>query len=58
MGCNARCGVNCGRYQWCDLKYGIANWKCAARGAGDMVRNDGVTWNVVWFGIMSEMVSV
>ena len=21
----------------------------------EMVRNDGVTWNVVWFGIMPEM---
>ena len=21
-----------------------------------MVRNDGLTWNVVWFGIMSETV--
>ena len=37
IGCNARCGMmhNCGRYQWCDLKY-IAKWNspCAARGAG------------------------
>ena len=24
---------------------------CCERGWCDMVRNDGVTWNVVWFGI-------
>ena len=56
----AWCGVmrhNCGRYQWCDLIYGIAKWKSVLWGAGAIwnvwcgERNDGVTWNVVWFGI-------
>ena len=39
-GCNARCGVmhNCGRYQWCDLTYGIAKW-------------NSVLWEgLVWYG--------
>ena len=46
---------------WCDLKYGIAKWNSVLREMlvryemCDMVRNVGVTWNVVWFGIMSEM---
>ena len=46
----------------CDLKYGIAKWNSVLREVleqyemWDMVRNDGLTWNVVWFGIMSEMV--
>ena len=54
---------------WCHLKYGITKWnQRIARGAGqchryemcDMVRNDGLTWNVarvVWTAeCPSEMV--
>ena len=47
---------------WCDLKpYGIAKWNSVLREVlvryelCDMVRTDGVMWNVVWFEIMSEM---
>ena len=41
---------------WCNLKYGIAKWKCAATERWcEIVRNDGAACNVVWFG-MSEMV--
>ena len=53
-------GIKCGRYS--DLKYGIAKWNSVLREVlvwyemCYMVRNDGLTWNVVWFGIKSEMV--
>ena len=55
---------------WCGAMHnvadisGIAKWNSVLREVlvwyimCDMVRNDGVTWYVVWFGIMSEMVSV
>ena len=52
MGCNARCIK---RPIWCDLKYGTAKWNSVLRCWCDMVRSDGVMWNVVRFG-MSEMV--
>ena len=40
------------------VRDGIVKWKCVARGAGQcgMASSDGTAWNVVWFGIMSEMV--
>ena len=48
---------------WCDLKYGSAKWNSVLREVlvryemCDTVRNDGVVWTVMWFG-MSEMVFV
>ena len=43
----------------CDLKCGIAKWNSVREvqvryEMCEMVRNDGVTWTVVWYGIMSE----
>ena len=49
---------------WCVLKYGIAKWNSVLREVlvryemREMVRNDGPTWNVVWFRIMPEMAFV
>ena len=58
MGCNAICGV---MHNVADISGAISNILqsgivCCETCWCDMVRNDGLTCNVVWFGIMSEMV--
>ena len=53
------CGMECGTS--CDVEQGSVGCDSARGGVNlryemcDMARNDGLTWNVVWFG-MSEMV--